>query len=254
MDNKDNKKKKVLNIVVNTIVIVILVFVGLITLSIILSNGKGYTNLFGNAYVAVQSDSMEGTSDLYEGAYSTYTVKGFKKGDLIRIRILNDEQKKNLQVGDVIMFRQSIGGKDQLNTHRIIELTANGYKTQGDKAKAEGSSATETVPYSAVEGQYKGHRLAGLGNVSDFFHSSAGFFVCVVLPSLLIVAYFAFNLVLTVKSVKSSYKEQSKQEEEAQMREKILQELREQGKIVDETPAEEPKPEEKNEDTTNGEA
>lgn len=281
MDNKNTKKKKISGIVVNTIVIVILVFVCLIALSIILSAGKGYTNLFGSAYVSVQSDSMEGTDQLYEGEYAAYSVKGFKKGDLLRVRILNEEQGKTLQVGDVITFRQSISGKgDILNTHRVVEVTASGYKTLGDKAKcdyeaaladyekakAEGRDAVkptepqpESVPYGAVVGKYEGHRIAGLGKAVDFFHSSAGFFVCVVLPSFLIVAYFAFNLFVTVKSVKASYAEAGKQDEEAQMREKILQELREQGKIVDETPAapetpaQQQTPEEKPEETTNGE-
>ena len=261
MDKKDNKKKKISGIVVNTIVIVILVFVGLITLSIILSAGKGYTNLFGNAYVAVQSDSMEGTDELYSGDYSGYTVKGFKKGDLIRVRVLNDDEKAQLKTGDVITFYDdSLDGR--LNTHRIVAsvlgpdgVTVTSYITQGDKAKAE-SHGTDNIPVTVgkIVGVYEGHRLAGVGNVSLFFHSSAGFFVCVVVPSLLIVAYFAFNLFITVKSVKASYAEAGKQDEEAQMREKIMQELREQGKIVDETPTEDPKPEEKPEDTTNGEA
>lgn len=252
MENKNNKKA--LGIVVNVIVIAILVLVGLITLSIILSTGKGYTNLFGNAYVAVQSDSMEGTDELYEGAYAGYEVKGFKKGDMIRVKILNDEQKKELQVGDVITFYQTVQGERVLNTHRIIEADyENGkYTTKGDKAVVDGKDATETVVYQSIVGQYKGHRLAGLGNVSDFFHSSTGFFVCVVLPSMLIVAYFAVNLVVTVKSVKKSIVAKTKEEEEAEMREKILQELRAQGKINEES-AEEP-PEEKPEDNTNGEA
>ena len=254
----DNKKKKVLGIVVNAVVIVILVFVGLITLSIILSAGKGYTNVFGNAYVAVQSDSMEGADELYAGNDATYSQKGFNQGDLIRVRVLSDAQKSEVKVGDIITFYQTVGSERILNTHRVIAVTkgADGsvtkFTTQGDKAKSLGLSTTEEVTLANVIGVYEGHRLAGLGNVSDFFHSPAGFFVCVVLPSFLIVAYFAFNLFLTVKSVKASYKAVDQKEEEAKMREKIMQELREQGKIVDATPENEPT-ENKSENSKDGE-
>ena len=240
-----DKKKKILSIVVNTIVIVILVFVGLITLSIILSTGKGYTDLFGNAYVAVQSDSMVGNDELYSGEYADL-VKGFNQGDLIRVRILKDDQKLELKAGDIITFYQTVGGERIINTHRIIEVVKEGdaisrFVTKGDKAKVNGLPATENVTLNNVIGVYEGHCIAGLGNAVDFFHSSTGFFVCVVLPAFLIVAYFAFNLVLTIKSVKKTYAEADKKEEEDKMREKIMQELREQGKIVDEKPETEKK-------------
>ena len=54
------KTKKIWNVVANVVVIVILVFVAIITLNIILSRDKGYTPFFGNTFVAVQSDSMNG--------------------------------------------------------------------------------------------------------------------------------------------------------------------------------------------------
>lgn len=231
----DNKKKKTIGVVSNAIVIVILVFVALITLSIILSYGKGYTNLFGNAYVSVLSESMDGPNPGYE-------VDGFKKGDLIRIKILSDDEKANLKEGDIITFYQIIEGTRQLNTHRIIEVKTGAsvsYVTQGDN-----SPAHESVAPTSIVGLYTGHHISGLGNFVNFFHSSAGFFSCVVVPSLLIVAYFAVNLFLTVKSVKSVSDEEAKADEKERMREELLKELREQGKIKEEpssdtgTPAE----------------
>ena len=236
----DNKKKKTLGVVTNAIVIVILVFVALITLSIILSYGKGYTSLFGNAYVAVESDSMEGVY----GENYPYEVKGFKKGDLIRVHILSDEEKGDLQVGDVITFYQVINGERVLNTHRIIirnfETAGIVYVTQGDKAAVVGAEgyATERVTQSNIVGIYTGHRFSGVGKCVDFFHSSAGFFVCVVLPSLLIVGYFAVNLFLTVKSVKKVSTEEAAADEKQKMREELLKELREEGKIKEEAPEE----------------
>ncbi len=244
----DSKKKRIAGIVTTVIVVVLLVLVALITLSIILSQGKGYTSLFGNAYVAVQTDSME-RDDYSEAPYNTYKVKGFKAKDLIRIRILSDDQKTTLKEGDVVTFYFMKDGNRELNTHRVIgmvyaelngETVMTHYITQGDKPGAP----TEQVTPNNIVGQYKGHRLAGLGRLVDFFHSPVGFFVCIVLPSLLIVAYFAVNLVLTVKSVKAVYKAEEKVSEKERMREELMRELREEGKIKEETPPEAPKPEE----------
>lgn len=242
-----SKQKKIIGIVSSVLVVIILVFVVMITLSIILSSGKNYTSLFGKAYVSVLTDSMEG---VYDESFP-YEVKGFKQGDLIQIRILDPGEKTELKQGDVITYEMDEQGT--LNTHRIIMKEDNGisikYTTQGDNPDAIAGNATEEVWSNKVVGVYTGHRIAGLGKAVDFFHSQAGFFVCIVLPSLLIVAYFAYNLVVTVKSVKNAYKEEDQQNEEEKMREKILQELREQGKIKEEdasaaapeeTPAESP--------------
>lgn len=240
----NSKKKKIVGIVTNVLVVVILVFVALITMSIILSSGKGYTSLFGSAYVAVESDSME--RDNYDGFAYPHEVEGFNKGDLIKIHILSEDQKGKLQVGDVVTFYFMKDGVRQLNTHRIVGyggMDQNGvistYTTQGDQPGAP----VEQVSVSNLVGQYEGRRVAGLGKAVDFFHSSVGFFVCVVLPSLLIVAYFAVNLVLTIKSVKSVYKEAEQKDEKERMREELMKELREQGKIKEETPSESQAPE-----------
>ena len=241
----DNKKKKVLGKITNVVVIVILVFVALITLSIILSAGKGYTNLFGNTFVTAISDSMEGT---YNDSFNP-EIKGFSKGDLFRVKVLSDKEKQNLQVGDVITFYQVIDGERALNTHRIIAVDKTGvgatYVTRGDKATSLGElDHTELVTDTNVIGKYTGQKISGLGNFFDFFRSPTGFFVCVVLPSLLIVAYFVVNLILTVKSVKKVSTEEAKADEKEKMREELMAELREQGMIKEETaaePEEEPK-------------
>ena len=51
-----------------------------------------------------------------------------KKGDAIIVKKLNDEEKKELKVGDIIAFRE---GK-YIITHRIIEITKGDYTTKGD--------------------------------------------------------------------------------------------------------------------------
>ncbi|MBQ9486038.1 MAG: S26 family signal peptidase [Clostridia bacterium] len=230
------KGRKITNVVVNVVVVVILVFVAFITLNIILSRDKGYTPLFGSTYVAVQSDSMNGDKP---AGVAENKPSGFKKGDLIKVKLLSDDQKGNLEVGDVITFYQTINGQRELNTHRIVDILGDRFETQGDNRTM--SMSGEYVLFRDVIGQYNGSKIAGFGNVIDFFHSSTGFFVCVVLPCFLIVAYFAVNLILTVKKSKAEEKAVEQVDEKEKMRQELLQELVAQGKIsaADVEPSEE---------------
>ena len=61
-----------------------------------------------------------------------------------------------------------------------------------------------------------------------FMSSSAGFFVCIVLPSLLVVAYFAVNLILVIRKEKKAQTieaEQSQLEERERIRQELLAEM-----------------------------
>lgn len=213
----NQKTKKIFNIVVDVLVCIILALVVFITVNVIMSGDKGYTSFFGTTFVAVESDSMKGDKE-----------DNFSKGDLIRVRILSDEEKKNLKEGDIITFYDVINGTRQLNTHRIVRVSSiqDGvvyYTTKGDNNVVEDPSLRADT---SVIGIYEG-KIGGLGNVVSFFHSSAGFFVCVVLPSLLIVAYFAFNLYKTVKESKA----EGKEDEKERMKQELLKELQAEGKI-----------------------
>ena len=102
---------------------------GLIIFSIININVKtnaDIPNFFGNGYLSVRSDSMEGLRE-----------DSFKKGDLVLVKLLDkEEEKASLQVGDVITFYDM--NLQMLNSHRIVDVYGTGdaltYVTQGDKA------------------------------------------------------------------------------------------------------------------------
>ena len=223
------KAKKVWSIVANVLVIVILALVVFVTINIILSRDKGYTAFFGKTHVAVKTDSMDGP--MPEGEEYQGKLPGFKQGDFITVKILDDKGKKALEVGDIITFYQTINGQRELNTHRIIAITTVGedrfYTTKGDNAE---SRDTLQKAASEIVGIYTGSKLPVLGYVINFFHTSAGFFVCVVIPSFLIVAYFAVNLILTIRKTKAEEKAAAGDEKE-QMRQELLKELIAQGKI-----------------------
>lgn len=218
------KSQKIISVIVNVIVAIILVMVLFVTISTILSSGQGYTSIFGVASVSVQSDSMKGENK-----------DNFVKGDLLFVKVLNDEEKKTLEVGQIITFRDKIEGFDVLNTHRIIEVipdtAGNGnvsYRTKGDNNTAPDAALRD---YKSVIGLYEGSKIPAVGSFIDFINTSTGFLVLVVVPSFLIVAYFGFNLFVAVKQGNKEKKAEEASEKE-RMREELLKELQAEGKLA----------------------
>jgi signal peptidase I len=179
-----NKVKKILNIVVDVVVAVVLVLVLFLAICAIRSKAKGYdgyTEIFGKAYVAVSTNSMDGDKE-----------DNFSKGDMIVIKTLSSDDLSELKVGDIITFKTIYITDDDnyvLNTHRIvaIEQLANGsysFTTKGDNNPANDNEAV----------------------------SGAN----VVVPSLLIAVYFAINLVLVIlkeRKVQNAANLEAKQKE-----------------------------------------
>jgi signal peptidase len=236
------KTKKIINVVVDIVVVIVLAFAFILAISAITSKAKGYdgyTEIFGKAYVAVASDSMNGEND-----------DNFSKGDLIAIKTLSEDDAKYLKEGDIITFHTNAITNDNtyvLNTHRIVKvLSVDGvaykYYTHGDNNPDYDPDNIEQDPYcesvwvSQVVGVYTG-KASGVGEVLLFMNSSAGFFTCIVLPSLLVVVYFAINLVVVVRKEKKAHNAQlaedallAKEEEKRKMREELLAELAAQNK------------------------
>jgi len=241
------KAKKILNIVVDVVVAIILFFAVFLAIFSIRSKAKGYsgyTEIFGTAYVAVASPSMDADKPSYvpEGK-----LEGFAEGDLIKLRIVDKEKAKKLEVGDIIAFESTTikEGKRVLNTHRIVgiaageEGNASAYTTRGDNNP--GNDAMPVL-FSDIVGVYEG-KASGIGHVMLFMGSSTGFFVCIVLPTLLIVVYCAVNLFLVIrkeKKVQTADAAAEKEAEKERLRQEILAEM--QGN-VSEQPAEESQPE-----------
>lgn len=217
----EGKTKKILKIVLNVIVYVLFALILLLTVLIVSSNGKGYTSLFGTAFVTVESDSMDGDRE-----------DSFKEGALLKLEILSYEEKLELKEGDIISFYDNVSGHQFVNSHRIIEVRgeANGtsFVTQGDKAGAPVDSTPRRV--EEVIGKVVGH-TNGIGKVFQFIRTTAGFVVCIVLPCLLLVAYCVYDLVRIIREQKKADKEKSKE----QLKQELLQELRAEGKIPSES-------------------
>ena len=211
------KTKKILKIVLNVCVYVLFALILLLVILIVASSGKGYTSLFGTAFVAVESDSMDGNEK-----------DSFQKGALLKIDILSEEEKNELKEGDIISFYETVNGRRIINSHRIVEVwnkdESTVFITKGDKEGAPVDSRSRRS--EDVIGKVVGH-TDGLGNVFLFMRTSTGFVVCILLPCLLLVSYCIYDLVHAVRVQKKV----EKQSEKEKLKEELLQELRAEGKI-----------------------
>lgn len=228
------KAKKIVNIIVDVIVFIILVFAIIFAVSIITSRAKGYdgyTEIFGKSYLAVKTNSMEGDNP-----------DSFNQYDLIVIRLVDENEAQNLQVGQVITFKfgTTDDGKCNLNTHRIVRVENEGtasvqYYTQGDNASGQDVGYRS---FSDIVGVYTGEKIDGLGSFVIFMGSFGGFCTFVLVPSLLVVIYFAVDLILAIvrekkkqKVVSAEESERLKAEEREKMRQEILAELAAKGEV-----------------------
>lgn len=80
------------------------------------------------------------------GFYPMFVATGSMEPDLPAGSVVVAHAQEEYQMGDVISFRQ--GGA--VVTHRIVEVTAEGYRTAGD---ANNAPDRETVPATAVLGK-----------------------------------------------------------------------------------------------------
>lgn len=225
------KTKKILNIVLDVIIAIILVFAATIAIMSIRSKAKHYgqyTEFFGTAYLAVASDSM----DAEKPAEYADKLEGFAKGDLIKIKLVNEEQAKKLEVGDIITFQtaQIVDNAYVLNTHRIVGVNYNeageviSFYTKGDNNP---DNDTGFVLPSEIVGVYQG-KAGGIGNLFLFMSSTGGFIVFILIPTLIIVAICVVNLVMVIKKEKKVQVAEAELEQQAEKdaeRERIRAEL-----------------------------
>ena len=156
-------------------------------------NNAGLANLFGYSPLAVQSNSMQGD----------HPKENFQKGDLIIVKGLDEEEIKDLQVGDIIVFRDIIENRRVLNAHRINSIiNENGkpsFITKGDNNPVVDAFVRDSIDVVAV---YRGSKLAGFGTVLDFLGDKWGFFFCLVVPLLLFFIWRVYKLVLVYRVYK----------------------------------------------------
>ncbi|MDD4000730.1 MAG: signal peptidase I, partial [Bacilli bacterium] len=150
-------------------------------------------NIFGRGFLSVQSDSMNGDQE-----------DSFKMGDLVFVKMVDEDDVEELKVGDIITYYDY--QLHEFNTHRIVEVKASTFVTQGDLAAKDPTTryvpgeANIGVPYETVskvevKGLYKSS-WSGSGKTYDFVVDN--FEWTIVLPVALIVI---LEVVLLVRNI-----------------------------------------------------
>ncbi|MCH5297087.1 MAG: signal peptidase I [Ruminococcus sp.] len=178
--------KRIFNIVVDVIVILILIVSILIVTLSLTSKASGVPNILGVAPLSVQSNSMADT---------------FTTGDLLLSEVTNDPGLK-YEVGDIVSFPIEIDGETVLNTHRIVEVIVDDsityYRTQGDNKDTNPVPDEKLQSASTIVAKYTGTKIAGLGNVLSFIRTQLGFFLCVLMPMIILFVYEAIRVVMNI--------------------------------------------------------
>ena len=169
-NSQENKKpNKALKIVLNVVLWIFLAFafVTMVFSFTAASNSYGVPKIGNKIILNVISDSMSPT---------------FKKGDLLVATALTNEEKANLQVGDIVTYLVDLDGDgtEEINTHRISTVNGDGtYKTKGDNPETNPTEDSGDLFQNKIiaiwhEGDTQIH---GLGAVIDFLHGRVGFLV-----------------------------------------------------------------------------
>jgi signal peptidase len=186
-------------------------------------------NIFGIGMLSVQSNSMYG--DLEDS---------FEKGDMLFVKMLNEESRDELEVGDIVTyFDITIYA---FNTHRIVEINeAEGYLiTQADYnyvANNNNTQPDQPVNIQDVIAQYSTSKISGFGRALDYLQTSAGFAIFIIIPVIILLIVEGILLTKTIMSANKEKlalayeqeKEDAKKDlesEKERMRAEILAELK----------------------------
>ena len=174
---EQNPKKRILNTVINAILIVAIIMAAVCTyVSFVSTSGNGVPSILGVRVFSIQTKSM----------YPT-----FEPGDLIFDSAVEDSSE--LEIGDIITYWTVIDGQRVLNTHRIIQIYDGGgyriFETQGDNNTIADAL---TVHESEIVGKYNGKKLDGVGKIFDYLQTSTGFLLVIVIP---VAIFFLYHLI-----------------------------------------------------------
>lgn len=179
--------KKILNILIDIIVVLILLFSILVVVMSLTSESSGVPNIFGIAPITVASDSMEDT---------------LMVNDLIFCEVRTDYVYDDYAVGDIVTFNQEIEGETRLNTHRIVEVVEdNGityYKTQGDNKDTNPVPDEKLKTANDIVAKYTGNKIGGVGAFFSFIRTQLGFFLVILLPMILFFVYEAVRVIMNI--------------------------------------------------------
>lgn len=210
--------KKVLSITGNVIFYAVIVLILLFAFSNIKTKkADDIATLFGRGYVAILTDSMKGE---------------FEEGDLIFVKVLNEEEKKELDINDVITFwdftlvNPYTGENGAFNTHRIVDIDRDTwqFQTKGDN---EEQVDTDWKTLDQVKALYVG-KAKNVGKAIGYLQSSKGMLLFIVLPTILFLGYELFLFIRVLLKANAEKVEEKLSADKDKMRQELLEELKKQ--------------------------
>ncbi|MFA7422850.1 MAG: signal peptidase I [Acholeplasmataceae bacterium] len=209
-----------LNVLFYTIIVLLVLFA---LANIKVKKVNNIANIFGYGFLSVQSNSMSGELE-----------DSFEKGDLIFVKMLSEESRNNLKVGDIVTYYDvSIRA---FNTHRIVEIDFEEevVVTQADTnptTNEVNSIPDKPIGLSQVISIYQSSQ-PNLGSTLDYMQSPTGFALIVIVPVALIFLYEGIILVKNIvainrEKIENKYKDDLQKTHELLEieKEKIKQEL-----------------------------
>lgn len=232
--------KKVLNTVINILIIAVLVVSILVATLALTSKSSGISNIFGYTVQVVVSDSMSGGNPDFEGG-------DFAKGDVIIGKVTKNDKLDTpgtYKVGDIVTYEGFLQNNEQLGVqlicHRITDVQeVNGklvYQTWGD------NRSLCTVPDQQIVDEYisaysiaavyqtddfQGIKLEGVGKVYEFINSQLGFFLCILLPMIIFFLYVLITVVINFVEYKKAKEDEEKEKNAPQTPQMSAQEYEE---------------------------
>lgn len=213
------KIKKVAGICGNVLIWTIVVVSLLVTILVFSAQGSddGVPALFGTSLVTIESGSMEPT---------------YNSGDLVFMTKIDDAAKAALKKGDIITYHAPIdingdGVLGDINTHRIVEVdtVAKTVKTQGDNEVTNPTPDNYTVKFTDIIGTCtEDGKIGGIGGVIAFLRSSLGFFLCIVLPLILLFIYELYRFIMLLISESKRQAQEQAMETEEEIKRRAIEE------------------------------
>ena len=219
---KKNVGMKILNTIINIMIVLVLIVSILIAAMAISSKANnGISAIFGYTIQPIQSDSMKG------GSPDGYPGGDFGKGDLMIAKATDFSSNAVYELGDIVTFRTvDTDGNMMLIAHRIVDVVKdeNGtytYQTQGDNRETspdpdqfEPSRYLTAGNIGSVfySDSYQGTILKGWGTPLDFLQTQLGFFLVVLLPMIIFFLYELIRVVLNFSNYKKAKADEEKEE------------------------------------------
>ena len=141
-----------------------------------------FINLNGNSIDFTNRDLRIIITDSMDGEPTDYPISTIPKDSLVMVRLISEDEKYDLQPGDVVQFRYH----GILNHHRVVSNDTENHKivTKGDN-----TTTSETVSYENVRGEVVGvNHFMGVifGLVNDYFYLLLAFITVLYIGILLV--------------------------------------------------------------------